>query len=95
MHVTQFGNLIAVQNSKRTEITGWKAWVVGAIAPVPVLWIFAAVAFFVIGLSITIGALLLLLIPAIVVVEILVSPLRRHPSPLHPYLGCPSHGQGP
>ena len=64
-------------NGKRTEITGWKAWLVGAIALVPVLLIFAAVAFFVIGLSLTIGTVLLLLIPAIVVVAIVGSLVSR------------------
>ena len=64
-------------NGKRTEITGWKEWLVGAIALVPVLLIFAAVAFFVIGLSITIGTVLLLLIPAIVVVAIVGSLVSR------------------
>lgn len=64
-------------NGKRTEITGWRAWLIGAIAIVPLFLIFAAVAFFLIGLSITVGTTLLLLIPAIIVVAIVGSLVQR------------------
>jgi hypothetical protein len=64
-------------NGKRTELTGWKAWLVGAFAIVPVLIILALVAFFLIGISVTIGAMLLLVIPAAVVVAIIGSLMQR------------------
>ncbi len=64
-------------NGKRTVLTGWKAWLVYAAAIVVVLMILALVAFLMIGISVTIGAILLLVIPAAVVVAIVGSLMQR------------------
>ena len=64
-------------NGKRTELTGWKAWLVGLFAIVPVFIVLALLVFFLIGVSVTVGAMLLLLVPAVVVVAIIGS-LMQH-----------------
>lgn len=61
--------MIVVQTQRRTVVlTGWRAWFAG-IALLAVAWIMlAALAFVWIGVAVTIGAILLLIVPAAIIV---------------------------
>ena len=69
--------LVITRNDKTTVVKGWRAWLAGAVALV-IAWIaLAFVAFVWIGLAVTIGIAVLILVPAITVVAIVASFLRR------------------
>lgn len=57
-------------NGKRTEVTGWRAWLVYAAATVVMVLFFAFLFFLFIGFSLTLGVALLLIIPAVGVVAL-------------------------
>lgn len=73
--------MIVIQSNERTIVlTGWRAWLCGAAALL-VAWVaFAILAFALIGLTATVGAMLILLVPAAVaVVALQVIPKRSMP----------------
>jgi hypothetical protein len=68
--------IVISRNGKTTVLTGWRAWL--AIAGMMMAaWLFLAfLAFIVIGTAVTIGALLLILVPAAVLAGLLASLFR-------------------
>lgn len=69
--------IVVKTNGRTVVVTGWRAWLLGAAALI-FLWLtFAFFAFIVIGAAITMGVLLLLLLPALVSVVLLGSLLRQ------------------
>lgn len=63
--------IVIMRNGKTTEYRGWRAWLVGAAAFVMTFAVLAGVVFLLLGIAAGIGALLLLLIPAAIVLSVL------------------------
>jgi len=55
--------IVVTRNGRTTVLTGWRAWLVGAVAFVVSFLLLAVVTFFVLGIAITVGAILLILVP--------------------------------
>ena len=55
--------IVVTRNGRTTVLTGWRAWLVGAVAFVVSFLLLAVVTFFVLGIAITVGAFLLILVP--------------------------------
>lgn len=68
--------IVITRKGKTTVLTGWRAWLVGALALAVAWLVLAVVAFVIIGIGITIGAILLLAIPAAIVVASFGSMMR-------------------
>ncbi len=69
--------IVIESNGKRTVITGWRAWLVGAALVVGLTALFAVIAVVVLGVALTVGALLLIAIPVAIGVAILASLLSK------------------
>jgi hypothetical protein len=65
-------------NGKRTEITGWRAWLVYAAATLVLLLLFAFLLIVFIGFSLTLGVALLIIIPAVGVVALVSAMLQQN-----------------
>ena len=59
---------IIVYNGERTILTGWRAWLAG-VAVVVIAWLACGfVAFMMLGLAVTLGAIAMLMVPAILII---------------------------
>jgi hypothetical protein len=68
------------RNGKTIVMTGWRAWLIGAVAVVVMMAVFGAVAFLFLGIAVSIVGLVVILLPAIALVAIvgwLFQPRRR------------------
>lgn len=63
--------IVIERNGKQVVLTGWRAWLAGAAALVVVSIIFALLAVFLLGFALTIGTIILIMIPAVVIVALL------------------------
>ncbi len=71
------GSMIVItRNGKTTVLTGWRAWLAGAVAFVAMWVILALLAFILVGVGITIGTIMLLVIPAAIGVGLIGSFFR-------------------
>jgi hypothetical protein len=69
--------MIVIERDGRViVISGWRAWVIGAVAVVATTIVLGAVAFLVLGIAVSVVALLMILMPAIAIVALLGSFLR-------------------
>jgi hypothetical protein len=59
--------IIISRNGQTRVLTGWRAWLIGVAAFVVAFAVLALVVFLLLGVAASIGALLLLLIPAALV----------------------------
>jgi hypothetical protein len=55
--------IVITRNGRTTVLTGWRAWLVGTVAFVVSFVVLALFTFFVLGIAITVGAILLILVP--------------------------------
>lgn len=62
--------IVITRNGKTTVYTGWRAWLIGTAALIIVWLVFALIAFVLVGIAITVGIMLLLLVPAAIVVAV-------------------------
>ncbi|RTL65097.1 MAG: hypothetical protein EKK41_20610 [Hyphomicrobiales bacterium] len=69
--------IVFTRNGKTTVLTGWKAWLLSAVAFVATWAILCLIAALVIGVGLTIGVFLLLAIPALVGVGLVASAFGR------------------
>ena len=69
--------IVIERDGKVIVVSGWRAWVVGAVAVVVTMIALGAVAFLVLGIAVTMVAFLVILIPAIAIVALLGSFLRQ------------------
>jgi len=68
---------VITRNGKTTVYTGWQAWLIG-LAMVIAAWLFfAVVAAVFVGVAISVGIMMLLLVPALAVVALVGSMMRR------------------
>jgi hypothetical protein len=69
--------IVISRNGERVVITGWRAWLVGALAVV-VAWLLLLLFSFVwVGMAVTVALILLLLAPAVLIAAVLQMLLRR------------------
>jgi hypothetical protein len=71
--------IVITRNGKTTVITGWRAWLVGAVAFLVTIIVLALMAFVFLGLAVTAGAVALLVVPAAIIVALLGSMFGRRP----------------
>ena len=69
--------IVIDSNGKRTVITGWRAWLVGAALVVGLTALFAVLAVVLLGVALTVGALLLIAIPVAIAAAFLGSLLSK------------------
>lgn len=69
--------IVYTHNGKTVVLTGWKAWLLGAVAFVAMWAVLGAIAFVVIGVGLTVGILMLLAIPALIGVGLVASAFNR------------------
>ncbi len=69
--------IVVTRNRRTVVLTGWRAWLAGAVALLAGWALFALVAALVIGIGLTVGTLMLLAIPAIIGVALLGSVFAR------------------
>jgi hypothetical protein len=69
--------IVIDRNGRQTVITGWRAWLIGAAVFVGLTALFAVIAVFVLGIALTLSALLLIAIPVAVGVALLASLFSR------------------
>jgi uncharacterized membrane protein len=79
LRLSEEGMLVIQRNGRTTVITGWRAWVLGAGLFAALTLLLAVIAFVALGLAITVGAVLLIVVPVAIGVAILASllPPRR------------------
>lgn len=69
--------IVINRNGQAVVITGWRAWLIGAVAFVAGVLLFGVIAFVMLGVAITLGAVLLIAVPTAIVVAFLASALGR------------------
>jgi hypothetical protein len=62
--------IVVSRNGKTIVYTGWRAWLAGAACMAVAFAVLALIVFVLLGVAITVGALLLLLIPAAIVMSL-------------------------
>jgi hypothetical protein len=65
--------IVIQRNGRTTVITGWRAWLLGAVLFVGLTLLVALVAFVVLGIAVTLGAVLLIVVPVAIGVAIIAS----------------------
>lgn len=65
--------LVIQRNGKTTVITGWRAWLIGAVVFASVSLLMGLIVFVALGVAVTIGAILLIVIPVIAGIAIIAS----------------------
>ncbi|RUP08356.1 hypothetical protein [Hyphomicrobium sp.] len=60
--------IVITRNGETTVLTGWREWVLKIVIFLAAVLLFAVVAFLMLGLAVTIGAIALVLIPAAIIV---------------------------
>jgi len=69
--------IVIERNGRQTVITGWRAWLIGAAVFVGLTALFAVIAVFVLGIALTVSALLFITVPVAVGVALLASLFSR------------------
>lgn len=65
--------IVIQRNGQTTVITGWRAWLIGAALFVGVTLSMALIAFVLLGVAVTVGAVLLIVVPVAIGIAILAS----------------------
>jgi hypothetical protein len=74
------GRMIVIQrNGKTTVVTGWQAWLLGAAAVAITMVVLWLVFFVLLGVAITVGAVLLIAVPVLIGIALIASAFRRLP----------------
>ena len=68
--------IVITRNGKTTVITGWRAWLIGVATFVAATALLFVIAFVMLGAAITVGAVLLIVVPVAVGVALLASLFR-------------------
>jgi hypothetical protein len=72
--------IVIERDGKTIVITGWRAWLIGAVAVIVVTAGLSALAFLVLGIALSIVAFLLIVMPAVAIVVLMAwffQPRRR------------------
>jgi len=68
--------IVITRNGQTTVITGWRAWLIGTAAFVAATALLFVIAFVMLGVAITVGAVLLIVVPVAIGVALLASLFR-------------------
>ena len=69
--------IVYSRDGRTTVVTGWRAWLIG-IGGMLIAWlVLAVVAFTLVGVAISVGIALLLLIPAVAIIALIATVLGR------------------
>lgn len=68
--------IIITRNGKTTVLTGWRAWLAGAAIFAATALLFSLIVFVLLGVAITLGAILLIVVPVALGVALLASAFR-------------------
>ena len=68
--------IVITRNGRTTVITGWRAWLIDTAAFVVATALLFVIAFVTLGVAITVGAMLLIVVPVAVGVALLASLFR-------------------
>jgi hypothetical protein len=63
--------IVITRNGRTTVITGWREWLVRAVMFVATMLVLAILAFVLLGLAVTLGAIAMIVIPAAIIVALL------------------------
>jgi hypothetical protein len=77
MTVTTRRVIVITRNGRTIVITGWRAWLTGVGAALLTWFALAVIVFALVGVAISVSVVLLLLIPAIVIVSVVSSLMRK------------------
>jgi presenilin-like A22 family membrane protease len=59
--------IVIERDGQTIVITGWRAWLIGAVAVIVVTAVLAALAFLVLGIAVSVVAFLVILMPAVAI----------------------------
>ena len=68
--------IVISRNGKTTVITGWRAWLMGACAFVAACGLLFLIAFVMLGVAITVGAVSLIVVPVAIGLALIASLFR-------------------
>lgn len=68
--------LVIRRNGKTTVLTGWRAWLAGAAIFAAATFVFFLIVFVLLGVAVTVGTVLLIVVPVAVGLAILASLFR-------------------
>jgi hypothetical protein len=68
--------IVVTRNGRTTVVTGWRAWLVGVVVFLAAMALLLVIAFVILGMAITVGAVLLIVVPVAVGVTLLASLFR-------------------
>ena len=68
--------LVISRNGRTTVLSGWRAWLAGAVIFVAATFVFFLIVFVLLGVAITVGTVLLIVVPIAVGLAILASLFR-------------------
>jgi hypothetical protein len=71
--------IVIERNGRTTVVTGWRAWLLGAAAFLVTTLVLAFVFFVLLGIAVTVGALLLIVVPVLIGIALLASLFQRPP----------------
>jgi hypothetical protein len=71
--------IVLMRNGKTVVITGWQAWVIGVMVFLAGIAVLGLVAFVLLGVAVTVGAVLLIVVPVAVGVAFLASLFGKAP----------------
>ncbi len=71
--------LVIQRNGRTTVVTGWRAWLLAALIFAALTLLMAVAAFVVLGMAVTLGAVLMIVVPVAIGVAILASLLPTKP----------------
>jgi hypothetical protein len=63
--------IVITRNGETTVLTGWREWLVKIVVFMAAILLFAIIAFLMFGLAVTVGAIALVVIPAVIIVALL------------------------
>ena len=69
--------IVITRNGETTVLTGWREWLVRLVVFMAAILLFGVIAFVMFGLAITIGAIALVVVPALIIVGLLGSLLGK------------------
>jgi hypothetical protein len=69
--------IVITRNGRTTVVTGWRAWLVGAVAFVAATAVAFLVVFVLLGIALTLAAVLFIVVPILAGIAILASRFRQ------------------
>lgn len=73
--------IVITRNGQTTVITGWRAWLIGAVAFVVSSVLLALIVFLMLGIAMTVGAVLLIVVPVLAGLALIASLFQARPRP--------------